>query len=95
MHFKKCAVCQRGAFRTSRTVFVRCTYGAIYGAMYGFVYGVCTVHRATYGSTYGLKKRPMKKKLEKRVFDKRKNVFLDVCVGRYTHGLQVAAEPPL
>jgi hypothetical protein len=61
VHFKKCAVCQRGAFRTSRTVFVRCTYGAIYGAMYGFVYGVCTVHRATYGSTYGLKKRPTDK----------------------------------
>jgi hypothetical protein len=86
VHFKKCAVCQRGAFRTSRTVFVRCTYGAIYGAMYGFVYGVCTVHRATYGSTYGLKKRPTDKKFrEKNGFStKEKNVFLVECASKHT-----------
>jgi TctA family transporter len=48
-------VSQRGALRTSRTVFVRCMYSVMYGFMYGFVYGVCTVHGATYGATYGLK----------------------------------------
>ena len=46
---------QRGVYRTSRTVFVRCSYGVAYGV----AYGVRSVRRATYGSntgaTYGVR----------------------------------------
>ena len=42
--------CQRRALRTSRTVFVLCSYGVAYGVWYGGR----SVRRATYGATYGL-----------------------------------------
>ena len=43
---------QRGVHRTSRTVFVRCSYGVAYGVAYG-VRSVCRAAYVTYGATHG------------------------------------------
>jgi hypothetical protein len=68
----------------SRTVFVRRMYAPMYFAMCRYVYGASTANRATYGATYGLKNAKRTRISEKRVFDKRKSVFLGVCVDKPT-----------